>query len=192
MNYSPAIQVGLHLTESDGHFRLATSLRNPLDEAVALRTMDSGLFHVTLKERTFTEEGTRTIWTPNHGFAQAVTHWTLDAEATATSHYDVPNKEMARETALEWLDEGLLMLDDDEREEIRTNQEELDALVEDYASFNYVEPDEAGVLRIETSVPSSGEYHESVTRQVDLRTNRHRGLDDNLPPEDMSGIERKT
>jgi hypothetical protein len=189
MNFAPPIHGGIHMVNDDGNFVIATSIRNPTDEKVTLSTMSTKLLSVAMKERTMTEKGTKHLWSPGTGAGQAVTSWTLDANSTVTSHYAVPNKAMACDKARDWLDEGLLMLDDDEREELRSNDEELEALVEDEATFQYVEPDDMGIVKIRVGLPSGRDYGLSLTRQYDLRTNPARNLDDELPEPTMEAID---
>lgn len=185
------VTAGIHMVEQDGHFTIAVSLSNMTGDEQRVRTMDSRLFKPSMKEKTFTEDGTVHRWSPGGGAAMAVTRWTLEPNATVTSHYDVPNREMAREKAREWVEDGLMHLADDEREYILSDdgQDELDAMVEDYHEFTYVEPDEIGIVKIELGYPGQGGYHPSLMRQYDLRTNMEHVLDDELPPEDLSGIQ---
>lgn len=175
MNYAPPIQRGIFLTVEDGQFHIAVSIRNPTDEEVSLRSMDSMLFHISMKERTFTEEGLRHLWSPSMGAAQAVTTWRLDAGATVTDHYTVPNEEAAREEAREW------------QEEFDWCDDPVDELMEG-PEFQWVEPDNVGVVQVKSTFPATNGYHDGLMRQFDLRSS-NRALDAELPPEQRDGIE---
>lgn len=183
MNYAPPIQAGIFMVQEDGHFEIAVSIRNPTDEHIGMRTMDGKLFHVSMKERTMTEEGTVNLWSPQTGATQAVEHWTLDPNDKATRHWTVPNKKLAMQKAREWLEEGLLRLDEDEREYLLSDDgdEELSALVEDEPAFNYVEPSDVGIVQVTSTLPSGSDYFNKLTRQFDLRTRPERALDESLP-----------
>lgn len=171
MSYTPPIQTGIHLIETNGHFKLAITLKNTADSDILLRTMTGSLLDPSVKERTFTEDGTIHKWGAGGATTMAATSWTFDANSRYTARFTIPNEEMARERANELLNEHPNLYDD----------VLVDELVGGH-DFQYINPSDAGVIRIVTNIPStSSEYSIEVTRQMDLRTNRNRALDDTLP-----------
>jgi len=177
MSYTPPIQTGIHLIETNEHFELAITLKNTTDSDITLSTMTGSLLDPFIEERTFTEEGAVHKWSGGGAATMASTTWTFTTNSRYTTHFTIPNEEMARERANEFLNEHPDLYED--------------VLVEELVGgpdFQYINPSDAGVIRIVTNTPSSGEYGVEVTRQMDLRTNRNRVLDTALPAEQTDSI----
>jgi hypothetical protein len=176
MTFAPPIQRGIHLTTSGSEFKIALTIKNISDEVVHLRTSSSALFNPTLSERTFSEEGDKSLWSPSSFSMQAVTNWQLPADSTETRHITIPNRKSAKEKAQEWVDDGLIDLDN--------YPDGLDSVVENSYEFQYVEPSDVGVIKVETSFPAINGYYDTLTRQFDLRgQNWKQSLDSELPEE---------
>jgi len=184
ITYNAPTETGIHLTRRDDHFVIALTVRNPTDEPLHLDTADGALFQPKMVERTFTEDGTQTVWTISAGAVQAVTRWKLPPGGRVTSHYAVPNHDMARDKVFDWLEEGALGLPEEERQDILSGhapESLIESIIDRNGAFQYVEPDEVGVVRVSSQFPQSGDYSARLTRQYDLRVRPERALDDNLP-----------
>lgn len=179
MKFAPAIQRGIFLTIDDSregsNFIVAAAMRNPNDEDVKLRTMNTKLFSVQMNQRTFTEEGDEFLWMPSTGAGQAVTHRTLKANKTVVQKWRVPNAYQAYEKAVETCEE-LEFLDDEDLREWTQH-------------YTPVEPSRAGVVKVEVGFPAPDSYYDNLTRQYDLRTHPDRELDDELPEGDENAID---
>lgn len=173
MEYTAPVQYGIHMTEEEEQFYIAVSIINPTDEEIDLHRMTDKPFGVRIKGDD-PSTGYDELWRPNRGLThQSETGWRLEPNSEATRHYEVPNLEQARMDANQHI------------EEFEPDMSVDGLLGQDYP---YVEPDDVGVVQVRASVPSKKEYGVSVSRQFDLRDNRDRVLDDELPPENMEPL----
>jgi hypothetical protein len=176
--FAPPTQPGIHMINDNGELKLSVSVRNPTPEPITLRTMSGKLFTVSLKEK-----GGDVLWAPSTGAAQAVTHWTLDAESRVTSHYTVPNPETARDQAQERIEDTGFVYDNPDDVTIVTGTEfpDRDEYDGEVLFKQAVDPDDIGIVQVEASLPTGGNYFTSLTRQFDLRIRPDRALDNELP-----------
>lgn len=170
MTWKPPIQFGIHLA-GDDQLKIAVSMRNMTDESVHLSTSSSGLFHIKVKERTFTKDGTELVWSPDTMNLQVPRSWELKTGATVTRHYDIPNEGIAREKAHNWSDEFN-----------HWNEDNIDEMLE-MPDFQFVNPNDAEVIIVSVTGPSGI----SVSEMYDLRRSLNE-LDNEVPRENMEGL----
>lgn len=178
-DFTPPIQRGIFLKKETGeygdYFVVGAGIKNPTGEEITLRTMNGSTFNPRLKEKTFTQEGQKHLWSPNTMTVQAVTNRVLKPNKKLVHTWTIPNAEMAYQNAVE------------EKEELNGHYEfsVKELLMEKPA----VEPSQVGIVQVKVGYPALNDCFDTLTKQYDLRSNPERKLDEEIPESDEDAMD---
>lgn len=167
MGRSTPLQTRIEMQREDNQFHLYVGVYNPTDETVHCRTMSGALFSPKLREK-----GGDELWRDPRGAAMAVTPRSIEPYSWLARTYEMEDSEAVA-------DEMRDVLGDDDY----YSEEEIQQMVEHRPSVDADDID--SIVSVEVTVPSTGNYYESVTKQFDLRHNPERVLVDELPTEGL-------